>query len=56
MGIHFVNILLNILAIFLLMDYGDLFVVYGVEGATIFSRLFYMFGLILMKKKEKFKS
>jgi O-antigen/teichoic acid export membrane protein len=47
------NIGLNFLAIFLLIDYGNLFVVYGVAGATIISRFSYMFGLILMKIKVK---
>ena len=51
-----VNIILNLLAIFLLMDYGGLFVVYGVTGATIISNWFYMFGLMISKKKEKIKS
>ena len=49
-----INIILNLLAIFLLIDYGNLVVVYGVTGATIISSWFYMFGLILSKKKEKF--
>ncbi len=48
-----VNIILNLLAIFLLKDYGSLFVVYGITGATIFSRWFYMFSLILMKRRIK---
>jgi len=51
-----INIILNFLAIFLLIDYGNLLVVHGVAGATIFSRFFYMFGLIVMKNKEKLKS
>ena len=51
-----VNIILNLLAIFLLMDYGDSFVVYGVTGATIISSWFYLGGLILSKNKEKLKS
>jgi O-antigen/teichoic acid export membrane protein len=48
-----VNIILNLLAIFLLRNYGGLSVVYGITGATIFSRWFYMFSLILMKKRIK---
>ena len=51
-----VNIILNLLAIFLLMDYGNLSMVYGVAGATIISKWFYMFGLIISKNKEKLKS
>ena len=47
-----VNIILNLLAIFLLIDYGDLFVVYGVTWATIISSWFYMFGLIVIKKRK----
>lgn len=46
-----INIILNFSAIFLLISYGNLLVVYGVAGATIFSRFFYMFGLILMKRR-----
>jgi O-antigen/teichoic acid export membrane protein len=48
-----INILLNFLAIFFLISYANLSVVYGVAGATIISRFFYMFGLILMKKRVK---
>ncbi len=48
-----INVILNFLAIFLLIDYGNLSVVYGVAGATIISRYFYMFGLILMKRRIK---
>jgi O-antigen/teichoic acid export membrane protein len=47
-----INIILNILAILLFRNYGDLFVVYGVTGATIISNWFYMIGLIISKKKQ----
>ena len=50
-----INIILNLLAIFLFMDYGNSFVIYGVTGATIISSLFYMFGLVVAKNKEKLK-
>jgi len=46
------NIFLNFLAIFLLIDYGNLVVVYGVTGATIISNWFYTLGLIISKKRE----
>jgi len=46
-----VNITLNFLAIFLLRDYGNLFLVYGVTGATIISSWFYTLGLIISKKR-----
>ena len=46
-----INIILNFLAIFLLIDYGNLAVVYGVTGATIISNWFYMLGLIISKKR-----
>ena len=46
-----INIILNILAILLFRNYGDLFVVYGIAGATIISNWFYMVGLILSKNK-----
>ena len=51
-----INIILNLLVIFLLRDYGDLFVIYGVTGATIISSWFYLGALILSKNKEKLKS
>ncbi|PIO08355.1 hypothetical protein COU59_01880 [Candidatus Pacearchaeota archaeon CG10_big_fil_rev_8_21_14_0_10_34_12] len=51
----FINIVLNLLAIFLLRDYGNLFVVYGVTGATIASSWLYMTGLILSKRRRKIR-
>ena len=47
-----VNILLNVLAILLLKNYGDLAIVYGVTGATIVSNWFYIVGLIINKKRK----
>jgi len=45
------NIILNFSAIYFLVDYGNLVVVYGVVGATIISNWFYMFALIISKKR-----
>lgn len=49
-----VNIVLNILAILLLKNYGNLAMVYGVTIATIISNWFYMISLMI-NKKRKFK-
>jgi len=48
-----VNIILNLLAILFFLDRGDLFVVYGVAGATIISSWFYTAGLMWSKNREK---
>tara|TARA_Y100000310_G_scaffold167546_2_gene167410 strand:- start:49832 stop:51190 length:1359 start_codon:yes stop_codon:yes gene_type:complete len=46
-----INILLNFLVILFLNDYGNLAIVYGVTGATIISNWFYMFSLMIKKKR-----
>ena len=50
-----INIVLNYILIKLLIVYGDIFAVFGVSIATLFSRYLYLGGLILAKKKEKLK-
>ncbi|MDD5699624.1 MAG: oligosaccharide flippase family protein [Candidatus Nanoarchaeia archaeon] len=51
-GVVILNILLNLLAIFLLRSYGDLAMVYGVTIATILSSWAYTAGLALIKKRN----
>lgn len=47
------NIILNILAILLFRNSGDLAIVYGVAVATIVSNWFYLIGLIIGKKRSE---
>ena len=49
------NIALNLLVVFLLKGYGDMFMVYGVTAATIISNWFYFAGLAIIKKRHDIK-
>lgn len=47
-----INVLLNYILIVWLIKYGQLMAVYGVCIATLISRYFYLFGLVIYKRKE----
>lgn len=49
-----INIVLNYILITSLLQYGNLAAVFGVTVAIITSNIFYLGGLIFIKKTEKF--